>query len=399
MMLRRGVDYPRYKKYKYVDPTGQQNSVVDTVLFDLTLNYYKLPPASSSRTIITLSTIPERISLLGPTLASLLDQTVRVNEIAINVPYVSRKGIEYEIPDWLDIMSKSSLSVSKGKKDKEKKRENIIRIYRVEKDLGPATKLIPTMLRERERTFQANVNLKNKTTENKTINDREWIRETRIIVVDDDNIYNKHMVQRLVDCFENDQKRIESKGELERVEKLETISNTHDSHFEWKGPSDETLWGKPDRNLKAAAITNFGLVLNEGFKIPKTLTTSRLKSIFCASREVDIVQGFSGFLVTPSMFDQRVYDLSVIGKIEKDSNGKNIGCPKEALTVDDIWFSGWLKVSNTRIICTGEFHKYLPLVVGGSLSKTPDLWEDENKMLTTNDQKTLDWFSRQFAFE
>ncbi|MBA3757022.1 MAG: hypothetical protein H0X02_12710, partial [Nitrosomonas sp.] len=130
-------------------------------LYELDRDYGKLPHQPhhdcSYRVVISLSTIPERLNLLGPTLASLLDQSVQVDEIAINVPYVSRKGKKYHVPKWL-------------------KRLRHVKLYRVEIDEGPGTKLLPTLRREKP--------------------------ETRIIVVDDDNIYHRETVRLLLKTHE-----------------------------------------------------------------------------------------------------------------------------------------------------------------------------------------------------
>ena len=113
--------------------------------------------------LISLTTTPGRISKLRPILCSLLDQSYRVEEIRINVPYHSCKGEEYVIPKWL-------------------RKLKHVNICRTEKDWGPATKLIPTML---------NKNNKDK----------------KIIVVDDDVIYGYYTVETLNDYFEKFNKK------------------------------------------------------------------------------------------------------------------------------------------------------------------------------------------------
>lgn len=74
--------------------------------------------------IISLSTIPPRFSAIGATLKSLIDQKGRVDEIRLNIPRTYRRFPEYDgslpqVPDG-------------------------IRIVRVDEDLGPATKVLPT---------------------------------------------------------------------------------------------------------------------------------------------------------------------------------------------------------------------------------------------------------------
>ncbi|MFS2325063.1 MULTISPECIES: glycosyltransferase family 2 protein [Brucella] len=74
-------------------------------------------------TIITLSTIPSRFGLLGPTLQSLLQQNLKAAEIRIYIPHQYRR-----FPEWNGQLP----SVPAG-----------IEIHRCDKDYGPATKILP----------------------------------------------------------------------------------------------------------------------------------------------------------------------------------------------------------------------------------------------------------------
>lgn len=108
---------------------------------------------SDSRVVISLTTTPTRIFKCGNMLKSILDQTVRVDAIYLNVPYVSRKnGLPYKIPDFLT------------------KLKSVI-INRCQ-DTGPSTKLLPILKLESPKT--------------------------RIIYLDDDRIYGSKMVESLV---------------------------------------------------------------------------------------------------------------------------------------------------------------------------------------------------------
>ncbi len=108
------------------------------------------------RVVISLTSIPDRVLRLAPTLYSILTQSVKVDEIRINLPYKSLKGQEYIIPPWLEQCQN-------------------IKIYRVEKDLGPATKLLPTLKDEKPNTC--------------------------IIIIDDDRIYGSNFVYHMVNTF------------------------------------------------------------------------------------------------------------------------------------------------------------------------------------------------------
>ena len=86
---------------------------------------------SGKRLIVSLSTMPDRIDRLQPTLDSLLNQTRPPDEIVLAVPKFSvRQKREYEIPSYLSRIPK-------------------LRVLRCEKDWGPATKFIAVVQDEK----------------------------------------------------------------------------------------------------------------------------------------------------------------------------------------------------------------------------------------------------------
>jgi hypothetical protein len=101
------------------------------------------------RVIVSLSTLPDRISNLVPTLESMLNQTRVPDEIVLAIPEFSlRQKTRYVIPKYLDSYSK-------------------VRVLQCARDWGPATKFIPVIQEE----LAANRG------------------DTLIMVVDDDRIY------------------------------------------------------------------------------------------------------------------------------------------------------------------------------------------------------------------
>ena len=81
--------------------------------------------------IASMTTIPSRIDLIKPVLDSIKQQTILVEKIEINVPYICvRTGEKYNIPEWLLAM-----------KD--------VEIHRTE-DYGAITKIAPTLLRHKD---------------------------------------------------------------------------------------------------------------------------------------------------------------------------------------------------------------------------------------------------------
>jgi hypothetical protein len=104
--------------------------------------------------VISLTTVPQRIDNIKPTLVSLLRQSVKPKRIEINLSKELFAG--REIPVWL-------LNL-----------ENV-KIYWQKEDYGPATKLIATI----ERYQGQNVS---------------------IVIVDDDMFYSKNMISDLMDA-------------------------------------------------------------------------------------------------------------------------------------------------------------------------------------------------------
>lgn len=73
--------------------------------------------------IACLTTIPERISNIGPIIQSIRIQTLKPDIIYLSIPYKSLKGKEYDIPEF--ILNDTSVTV-----------------LRYDEDLGPGTKLL-----------------------------------------------------------------------------------------------------------------------------------------------------------------------------------------------------------------------------------------------------------------
>jgi hypothetical protein len=107
------------------------------------------------RVIASLSTVPDRINNLGPTIRSLLTQTRPPDEIVLAIPEFSvREQRPYVVPDYL-------LGLPR------------VRILRCAKDWGPATKFIPAI---QDELTAGRVN-------------------TLIMVVDDDRLYPRDALE------------------------------------------------------------------------------------------------------------------------------------------------------------------------------------------------------------
>ena len=115
----------------------------------------KSQPLQGRRVIASLTTLPDRIDNLEPTIRSLLEQTRPPDEIVLTVPKFSiRQQREYKIPDYL-------LQIPR------------VRLLRCEKDWGPAAKFIPIIQEELA----------------------AGRGETLIMVVDDDRIYPRDALE------------------------------------------------------------------------------------------------------------------------------------------------------------------------------------------------------------
>ena len=67
--------------------------------------YSNLPKADDGRVVISFTTTPDKINNILPMLNSILDQTVKVDQISLNIPYKC-EGKEYNIPDqYKDIVN------------------------------------------------------------------------------------------------------------------------------------------------------------------------------------------------------------------------------------------------------------------------------------------------------
>src|SRR5204862_5333790 len=107
------------------------------------------PSRDVRRVIVSMSTVPDRINNLRPTIRSLLRQTRPPDEIVLAIPEFSvREQRPYLVPEYISRLPR-------------------VRILHCGKDWGPATKFIPVV--QEERTAARG--------------------NTLIMVVDDDRIY------------------------------------------------------------------------------------------------------------------------------------------------------------------------------------------------------------------
>ena len=218
---------------------------------DLKTYDIKKKVVSEDQVIISLTTIPERLPTIGKTLQSLLRQTVEIN-IEVNLPkkcLVSDKP--YTIPEaWQGLQR--------------------LQFIEVEKDYGPSTKLLPTLKRHSP--------------------------DTIIVVVDDDRIYEPHLVERLVEKLK------EGKGEY--------------------------------------AVTSSGWNWKEGRYNVKNENVSKREPI----KKVDVLRGVEGYALYVHQIDSAIFNYDNV------SNA--------CIRMDDVWISHHVK--DIRIVYFPEKIHYPP---------------------------------------
>lgn len=196
--------------------------------------------------IISLTSIPSRISKIESTLKSLLAQKRSAAKIHLYLPKFSqRENTAYQVPESLHSLQN-------------------LAIIEPDTDWGPATKFIPAA--------------------------ESLAPNQKILVVDDDNIYpDTYLLE-----FEQ--------AATAHPDVILTASG-------WKVPAD--LIDKPTTLLSNLRKTP-----------PTPVASTRVNKLY----QVDIVQGYAGFLIKPSFFDmQRLKDYT--------------SAPAAARFVDDVWVS------------------------------------------------------------
>lgn len=197
------------------------------------------PTAKKPHIIVTLTSVPSRIARTQPTIISLLKQTHRPSHIEMNLALRPKtQDGDWQVPKWLMQLQ-------------------TVKIHWLEHDYGPASKLIPTL-------------------------ERHANEDCLIIVVDDDMIYPKRLIEQL---YAADQ---QAQGTKVFCANGHTIPKNH--HF-FASPSDK-----------------------------------RLKS---GTKRVAIIEGCGGYSVRSVHFD-----LDALKALD--------AIPTQAAKMDDIWFSGHL---------------------------------------------------------
>lgn len=177
-----------------------------------TKNYTKLDKASPDRVVVSISTCSNRINKLEPVIKSLLDQTVKVDEIALTIPYSCK------VPDKLS---------------------KVLTVYKYSVNYKDNGKLIPPLLREGEKS-------------------------TKIIIVNDDMIYGKDFIEEMVEENKKENKAIVNKELGSKYGILVTPEFFDQKVCDYDGKSCYSRWLK--KNLKSKQkIINYNQVYKSMF--------------------------------------------------------------------------------------------------------------------------------------
>ncbi len=222
------------------------------------------------RHVITLSTIPPRFGQIGPALASMLRQKARPEAVELYIPASYRR-----FPDWGGGLPE----VPEG-----------VRIVRTDRDLGPATKILPAA--------------------------RAWRGQAvELIYIDDDRILAPDWTRR---CLE-----------VRRLQPAAAICGAGFDitlHYGIDGgprPQPQAVrapdpWHRFDFQLR-----RFGATMRRRLGGPQWRRP--LWPRFEQSGHIDIAEGYGGVMVQPDFFDDACFEI-----------------PPVVWAVDDIWLSGTL---------------------------------------------------------
>lgn len=208
---------------------GEVLRYVKLILFPGLFIPKKTKSTETHEIVFSFTTLPSRIKNIKPTIASLLDQKIRPDKIILNIPKFSkREKRPYLIPDFL-------------------KQCPYILINEIEEDMGPATKLLPTL------------NLLKET-------------DTLIVIGDDDEVYPKQLFANY----------------------LNNQSNFKDSTMTLVG------WNAPEDNNHSHKKIKYGAIGS----IPNNAIEVRTPT------QVDCVQGASTYAVRTSFFSDKLFDYT-----------------------------------------------------------------------------------------
>jgi len=138
--------------------------------------------------VVTLTSLPSRIHLLAAQVEALWQQTLPPSEVVLNLartPTLSPQVLHATAPALAELQARGQLTVRW-----------------VQRDLGPLTKLMPTLLNAHEHArrfvLRANASMRTESTGPSAAAVARALEEMAIVTIDDHDIYSGNMLCRLV---------------------------------------------------------------------------------------------------------------------------------------------------------------------------------------------------------
>lgn len=248
--------------------------------------------------IVSLSSIPPRFDKLGPTLECLLNQTAKIDRIIIYIPTSYRR-----FPDWDGTLPDVPENVE---------------IRRVDRDLGPATKILFAA-----QEFRG--------------------QDVELLLCDDDRRYKPHWAQSLLDA------RKDHPNDAIAIAGFE--ANRY-------GQSQMLNRPQPRATRRSRSLDlRFQIRMVWEFLFPpveRKYLREPTRVLFKKPGYVDCFEGFGGALMQPDFFDEQSFDI-----------------PEVIWAVDDVWLSGCLARNGIKIWALADQHdtQHTPAGVYDALHK------------------------------
>lgn len=216
--------------------------------------------------IISLSSIPPRFDKIGQTLESLLDQSVKADEIRLYIPKTYERFPDYDghLPE-----------VPEG-----------VTIYQPNEDYGPASKALHC------------------------IKDTSLDPDTKIMFCDDDEIYDHNWIANFVE-HSKDYPDCALCGSALLMDNYNGFVRTY--------TPDELPRAKefPKKLSGLYRIYLFFRIWRQQ-GLQKALNTKLSRPLFSKSGYEDIFEGFAGVMVKPRFFTDEVFNIPKLGKFQDD---------------------------------------------------------------------------------
>lgn len=217
--------------------------------------------------IVSLSTIPSRFGLLGPTLESIIKQNIHIDAIEVYIPKTYKRFPDYD---------GSLPQVPEG-----------VTVVVIDEDLGPATKVLPAAKKHRG-------------------------EDVEILYCDDDRICPPNWAKAFLEA----RKQRPDDAITAAGWEVSQLGIKYTSTMQPRVVPLRSRWDLPYR------VRRINQKINE-IKLGRKLPKPRRSRNFKRGGYIDIMEGYGGVLVKPSMFDDACYDI-----------------PNNLWSVDDIWLSG-----------------------------------------------------------